>query len=321
MVRKEMVLIILCVAFTFKAERAEIKLAPTNESIGERLDEGVNVLFQSTRPVGVLKTVKDEDLVTVSDGYALAELKSEGDGYSRTDKTKAFWSKNTCVTVAYCVEHSFKKYWARLKELNIDVDEAGDMEIDATKDAKDKCAQWANKQAQEKQYQDLHIGCGDWMKSFMTGLREELLSKYYIDLYADFEDAELIAENTKWKQLHSPEEKEKCEQQQLDILKRRVTRASKFGYFTWNSGAFCDAEKEAAKAATKAKRTSSYFKMYQFKVSKFNEEFDKCLKACACTLNDMPTQEINEKEKSIGKCMAKYVAHSFSGKDSKEITH
>lgn len=145
------------------------------------------------------------------------------------------------------------------------------------------------------------------MQPFMKALRAELLKTYKIDLYADYTDTELIAENTvgqgyTW----GSEDNKKSITRQLKILDGRVKQAEVFGYFPKvNQGDFCQIEEAAA----------NFYKVKEalFNIGDFEREVRACLKQLGLKVSSIEIPpSTNSLETKMGKCMATFVGTSFN---------
>lgn len=148
---------------------------------------------------------------------------------------KAFWSKKSCMTVPYCVDAYYLKDPRQERG-------AGNTYM-CSDEGNNVYARFTDQSEWSKR-----PGCALWMSSFMKPFRQKLLD-HGIDLYADYDDNQLIAENNNGAKHErgSPEAAASVEKQ-LQILKDKVAEADVFGFFVENDGWFCGAELEAAEA-------------------------------------------------------------------------
>lgn len=166
-------------------------------------------------------------------------------GYSGKGK-KIFWSKNSCMTVTYCLDHHFR---ALLNKANsAEKDEVKASEVPGT-GGHPACGSRFNELARHSKVEDKMPGCTAIMMGFMKALRQSLEDLGF-DLYCDFNDSELIEENNVGKQYAwgTPKNQASIERQ-LSILARKVSQADEFRYFEENTGSFCKAELDSAKAS------------------------------------------------------------------------
>lgn len=158
-----------------------------------------------------------------------SDTDDNNEGYTGVGK-RLFWSKHSCMTVAYCfAQHAFEVRGGQVWQ-------GGS----------------GHKGCQNQAYGGF---CGKNMEHFMTPLRAEL-SKCGWDLYGDFADTTLIAENNKeWvdgARNTNEAEATAAHAAQLCRLRNRVLKTYRFVNFPLHhEGEYCAAEADAAKGLVK----------------------------------------------------------------------
>jgi len=208
----------------------------------------------------VVHATRDKDRKS-SQGASLSDNDDDGTedipGYQNCPRCiKAFWSKKSCMTVPYCIGNYHLKDPDQVRGANnvyLCSDEGNNVYARHTTDS-----EWSKRP-----------GCALWMSSFMIPFRQKLL-ELKIDLYADFDDSDLIAENTRGAEhKRDSDEAKKSVQVQLDILKDKVALADVFAYFEENDGWFCKAEKESADKTGSCSVVQLKFQTYLDEMDKF----------------------------------------------------
>jgi len=187
---------------------------------------------------------------TITGGDCPASDTDDNDeGYTGVGK-RLFWSKHSCMTVAYCfAHHAFQiRAGSTMHGSSVWQGRSG------------------HKFCQNQSYGGF---CGKNMQHFMDPMRAEL-SKCGWDLYGDFADTTLIAENSKeWVDgARNPNEEEAitAHNAQLCRLRNRVMKTSRFVNFpVHHEGEYCKAESDAAHGLVKDDGHDIHWQVIKFK--------------------------------------------------------